>query len=164
MAISNTNVVLGTAQQSLNAGQKEQVLTNIGAVSQAELATAQDNILGILSDAILFRTYTYTTSSISSSSSYVITESEFGITDIEGYTRVAVVGYYADSAGTAITAVAPVEMEMQRTTSDIVTGVMRIRNLATSSGTRTVSMTIMFVKDELLEPEEESEEEPEETT
>ena len=131
--------VLTISQQQLSASQKAQVMDNIGAAASIE--AVRSGIMNILTDAIMVKEYTYKYASIAASSYLALTATNFGITDISGYTPVGVMRF---STGTSLV----VPYAVNALTSGTV---MSLKNLSTSAQTnKTASIKILFVKNDLL--------------
>lgn len=76
--------VVTISEQSLTAGQQEQVRENIGAASAADVAQ-------LLNNAIITRQYTYTTTASIASGAYpFFTAEQFNVSPIEGYSMASI--------------------------------------------------------------------------
>lgn len=124
------------SQQTLSDAEQEQIRTNIGAPSRADMSA-------LLQDAILCRTYTLTTAKINGSSYATYTKSQFGITDITGYTMVTV------NVATSSSPLVPYTVNPMATGSETFVGLKNTSSSDNSAG-KTVKARTLWVKNELL--------------
>ena len=131
--------VLTISQQTLNADQKAQVLSNIGA--DALVSAADAAIRAILTKALVKKSYSYKYASISANSTLNISAGDFGITEVDGYAPIAVVYYTTgNSQVTAYT--------VSATDSGTV---MSLRNTSGSAITnKTAKVSILFARKALV--------------
>lgn len=154
MALSeiNMNQNVKTVEQTLTTEQQGQARTNIGAGDAATLATLRALVEETFADMFLVREYTCT---FSVNGSGTVTKNIFAsdftpaITDIEGYTRVGVIGF---STGYSVLQAYRVAADAPANGTASADSVMAIRNTSSSDqNNRTAKIKILFVKTSLLE-------------
>lgn len=136
-AVSATDAVLVNSSQSLNDTQKLTARSNIGAGDAATVANHTEKF----NSMFLIRDYTGELSSIASGYLETLDADAFNISDIPGYTPVAVVKYNTGSRY-----LSPVSI-IVRTTG----GVFAVRNTNSAALTNiTMTISFLFVKTELI--------------
>lgn len=155
MALSeiNMNQNVKTVEQTLTTEQQGQARTNIGAGDAATLAALRTLVEETFADMFLVREYTATVSVAASGTTYKsLVASDFtpAITDIEGYTRVGVIGFSTGSSQLTTYRLAADAPANGTTAAD---AVFSVKNISSSSAQndKTVKIKVLFVKTSLLE-------------
>lgn len=146
MALSeiNMNQNVKTVEQTLTTEQKGQARTNIGAGDAATLATLQALVEETFADMFLVREHTVTYSfSANEYKSFKAADFSPAIEDIEGYTRVGIVGF-GSGYSQSIT-------YLLRGDASGDTNVISVRNTGTAQNNRTVMVRVLYVKSSLVE-------------
>lgn len=152
----NMNQNVKTVAQALTTEQKGQARTNIGAGDAVTLAALQALVEETFADMFLVREYTATVSIAASGTTYKsLVASEFtpAITDIEGYTRVGVIGF---STGSSLLTTYRVAADAPANGTTAADAVFSIKNISSSAAQndKTVKVKVLFVKTSLLEATE----------
>ena len=129
--------VLTISAQELTSDQMEQVRKNIGAAGVSDM----ESVTNTLTAAFMIREYSYKVASVAANTNAVLSATNFGITEIEGYTPVAITYFTSGSNALVVYRVSAV-------VSGTVAAIRNVTNAAVTNKTFTVR--ILFARNALL--------------